>query len=152
MQFPIIRTHVILELLFFSWSVWAQDNTGREVQIHKNVRLIEMPAAPDIPEDIATQHRNFGPIFEQALKKTTADEEDECALTIRLMLGLKEIGAAKTKRPTARVTAFRKGAKQEFVGTLILYSYVTSGLVTAEDTEQFLKKQILEPSACTKQD
>jgi hypothetical protein len=144
--------HLILALLFFSWSVWAQDNTGREVQIHKNVRLIEMPSAPDIPEDIAAQHRSFGPIFEQALKKTTADEADECALTIRLMLGFKEIGAAKTKRPTARVTAFRKGAKQEFVGTLILYSYVTSGLVNAEDTEQFLKKQILEPSTCTKQD
>ena len=152
MQSPIIRTHVIIALLFFSWSVWAQDNTGREVQIHKNVRLIEMPAAPDIPEDIAAQHRSFGPIFEQALKKTTADEADECALTIRLMLGVKEVGAAKTKRPTARVTAFRKGAKQEFVGTLILYSYVTSGLVNAEDTEQFLKKQILEPSACTKEE
>ena len=152
MQFPKIRTHLILALLFFSWSVFAQENTGREVQIHKNVKLIEMPAASDIPEDIAAQQRSFGPIFEQALKKTTADEADECALTIRLALGIKEIGAAKTKRPIARVTAFRKGAKQEFVGTLILYSYVTSGMVNTEETEQFLKKQILEPSTCTKQD
>jgi hypothetical protein len=152
MQFPKIRTHLILALLFFSWSVLAQENTGREVQIHKNVKLIEMPAAPDIPEDIAAQQRSFGPIFEQALKKSTADETDECALTIRLALGIKEIGAAKTKRPIARVTAFRKGAKQEFVGTLILYSYVTSGMVNTEETEQFLKKQILEPSTCTKQD
>ena len=69
MQFHKIRTHLILALLLFSWSVWAQDNTGREVQIHKNVRLIEMPATPDIPEDIAAQHRNFGPVFEQSLKE-----------------------------------------------------------------------------------
>jgi len=91
-------------------------------------------------------------MFEQALRESTADEADECALTIRLTLGIKEIGTAKTKRPIARVAAFRKGAKQEFVGTLILYSYITSGMVNVAETEQFLKKQILEPSTCTKQD
>jgi hypothetical protein len=152
MQHTIIRTHLILALLFFSLSVWAQENTGREVQVHKNVKLIEMPTAPDIPGEIAAQQRSFGSVFEQALKKSTADEVDECALTIRLAFGIKEIGTAKTKRPIARVTAFRKGAKQEFVSTLMLYSYVTSGIITAEETEQFLKKQILEPSACTNQD
>jgi hypothetical protein len=152
MQYSIIRTHWVLALLFFSLNVWAQENTGREVQIHKNVKLIEMPTTPDTPEDIAAQQRSFGPIFEQALKKSTVDEPEECALTIRLVFGIKEIGAAKTKRPTARVTAFRKGAKQEFVATLIIYSYVTSGVVNAEETEQFLKKQILEPSTCVKQE
>jgi hypothetical protein len=152
MQFPIIRTHLILGFLFFSWGVWAQENNGREIQIHKNVKLMIMPSAADIPEDIAAQHRAFSPVFEQALKKSTSDEAEECALTIRLTLGVKEIGSAKVKRPIARVTAFRKGAKQEFVGTMILYSYVTSGIANAEETEQFLQKQILEPAACTKQD
>jgi hypothetical protein len=151
MQFPKIQTHLIIGILLFSWSVWAQENSGREVQIHKNVKLIEMPVATDIPEDIAAQHRAFSPIFEQALKKTTNDEAEDCALTIRITLGVKEIGSAKVKRPTARVTAFRKGAKQEFVGTLILYSYENSGMLNAEETERFLKKQILEPAACEKQ-
>jgi hypothetical protein len=152
MQFPKIQTHLILGILVFSWSVWAQENTGREVQIHKNVKLIEMPAPADIPEDIIAQCKTFAPIFEQALKKTTSDETDECSLTIRITMGVKEIGSAKTKRPTARVTAFRKGAKQEFVGTLILYSFVNAGMLNAEETEQFLKKQILEPAACGRQD
>jgi hypothetical protein len=152
MQFPKIRTHLTLGFLLISWSVWAQENTGREVQIHKNVRMIEMPVTAEIPADIAAQHKTFIPIFEQALKKATADETDDCALTIRIVPGFKEIGSAKVKRPTARVTAFRKGAKQEFVGTLILYSYVNSGIVNAEETENFLTKQILEPAACSKSD
>jgi hypothetical protein len=152
MQFPKIRTHLILGFLLISWSVWAQENTGREVQIHKNVKLIVMPAAADIPEDISAQHKAFSPIFEQVLKNATADEADDCALTVRITLGFKEIGSAKVKRPTARVAAFRRSAKQEFVGTFILYSYVNSGMVNAEETEQFLKKQILEPAACIKGD
>jgi hypothetical protein len=149
MQFPNIWVRLVLGILFLSWIVCAQDNAGREVQICKNVKLIEMPATGDIPDDIATQHKAFSPILESTLRKITADETEECALTIRVTMGFKEIGAAKTKRPTARVTAFRKGAKQEFVGTMILYSYVNSGMVNEEETEQFLRKQILEPAACT---
>ncbi|HTY62150.1 MAG TPA: hypothetical protein VMG30_07800 [Acidobacteriota bacterium] len=152
MQFPKIHAHLILGILLVSWSAWAQENTGREVQIHKNVKLIEMPAAADVPEEIAAQHKSFSPIFEQALKQATIDEKDDCALTIRVTLGFKEIGASKTKRPTARVTAFRKGSKQEFVGTLIIYSYANASLVSADETEQFLKKQILEPAACGQQE
>ena len=151
MHFPKFRTHLIIGFLLISWSVWAQENTGREVQIHKNVKLLEMPATGDIPEDIAAQHKAFSPIFEKVLKKNTADETDNCALTIRITLGLKEIGSVKkVKRPTARVSAFRRGAKQEFVGDFVLYSYMNSALVNEEETEQFLKKQILEPAACTK--
>ena len=112
--------------------------------------MIEMPAAAGVPEDIAAQHRAFLPLFEQVLKKSTADETDECALTVRITLGFKEIGSAKVRRPIARVTAFRKGAKQEFVGTFVLYSYVNSAMVNEEETEQFLKKQILEPATCVK--
>jgi hypothetical protein len=152
MQFPKVRTYLILGFLLISWSIWAQENTGREVQIHKNVKMIEMPTASDISPDISAQHRAFGPILEQALKKITADETDECALTIRVALGSKEIGSAKVKRPIARITSFRRGAKQEFVGTFVLYSYENSGMVNVEETAQFLKKQILDPAACIKSD
>ena len=141
MQFPKIRTHLILGLLLFSWSVWAQENTGREVQIHKNVKLIEMPAASDIPADIAAQHRSFRTRSSNRRSRNPPTTKRMNARSrIRLTLGVKEIGSAKVKRPTARVTAFRRGAKQEFVGTLILYSYVNSGMVNAEETEQFPKK------------
>jgi hypothetical protein len=150
MQFPKYRTHIILGILLLALSLWAQDNAGREVPIHNNVKLIEMPTPADIPEDLKAQHKKFAPLFEQVLKKITTDESDECALTIRLTPGVKEIGSAKTKRPIARVAAYRRGARQEFVGTLILYSYTTSDLVNEEETEQFLRKQILEPAECTK--
>lgn len=107
-----------------------------------------MPTATDAPADIVAQHKTFTPVFEQVLKKITSDENDDCALTIRLTLGFKEIGSAKVKRPTARVAAYRKGARQEFIGTFVLYSYVNSGMVNEEETEQFLRKQILEPAVC----
>ena len=149
MQFPKMFASLLLGFLFFSWSLPAQDE-GREVQVHKNVKLIVMPLSSDIPQEIAAQHKSFTPIFEQALKAGTQDESDACALTIRVTFGFKEIGAAKTRRPTARVTAFRKGARQEFIGTMIVYSYVNEGMVNVEETEQFLKKQILEPAACEK--
>lgn len=148
MRFPEIRTYLILGFLLLSWSVWAQDNSGREVQIHKNIKMIQMPTAADTPADMVAQHKAFTPLFEQVLKKITSDETDNCALTIRVTLGFKEIGSAKVKRPTARVAAYRKGGRQEFIGTFVLYSYMNSGMVNEEETEQFLRKQILEPAAC----
>jgi hypothetical protein len=148
MQFPNIRMHLVLAFLIIPWSVWAQEKVEREVEIHKNVKLTIMTAAPDIPAEISSQFRSFLPIFEDVLKQNTKDQSDECYLTLRLSFGLKEIGAAKVKRPMARVNAFRRNSKQEFLGTFILYSYATAGLVNKEETEQFLKKQILEPAEC----
>ena len=148
MQFPNVRTAIALALLIFSWSVWAQEKIAREVTICKNVKLIIMAAAPDIPEDIANQYRNFQPILEDVLKENVKDQSDECALTLRVGIGIKEIGSAKVKRPMATVSAFRRNSKQEYIGTFILYSYATSGLVNKEDTELFLKRQILEPAEC----
>ncbi|MBN1566746.1 MAG: hypothetical protein JXA73_02800 [Acidobacteria bacterium] len=148
MQFPKVRMCWALVLLVFSWSVWAQAVNDREAVIHKNVKLFIMAAKPDIPEDIAKQYQNFLPIFEEVLKENTTDESDACALTIRISIGIKEIGSAKTKRPMASVIAYRRGSKQEFVATFLLYSYTTSSLVNKEEIEQFLKKQILEPSKC----
>jgi hypothetical protein len=150
MQFSNVRMRWALALLVFSWSVLAQDRTDREVVIHKNVKLIAMAAGPDIPTDIANQYQSFLPIFEEALKQNTSEQSDACALTVRIVIGIKEIGSAKTKRPMARVTAFRRGSKQEFVSTFLLYSYATSGPVNKEETEQFLRKQILDPVECAK--
>ena len=152
MQFLNIRMHLVLAFLIISWSVWAQDKIEREVEIHKNVKLIIMASAPDTPAEIVSQYRSFLPIFEDVLKQGTKDQSDECSLTLRLSFGIKEIGAAKVKRPMARVTAFRRNSKQEFLGTLILYSYANAGLVNKEETDQFLKKQILEPAECSKSD
>jgi len=150
MQFPNIRMFVALAFLLFSWSVWAQEKVNREVEIRKNIKLIEMAAEPETPADILKQYQGFLPILEEALKESTTDQSDECALTLRVAAGLKEIGSAKTKRPMARVTAFRRNSKQEYLGTFILYSYITAGPVSKEETAQFLKKQILEPAECRK--
>ncbi len=150
MQFPNIRMLVALAFLLFSWSVWAQEKIDREVEIHKNVKLILLVASPEIPEDITKQYRGFLPILEDALKENTTDQSDECSLTFRVAAGIKEIGSAKVKRPMARVTAFRRNSKQEYLGSFILYSYITAGPVNKEETTLFLKKQILEPAECRK--
>jgi len=152
MQFPKVRMHMVLALLVFSWGVWAQVKTDRDVEIHKNAKLIVTAPAPDIPEDIAKQYQTFLPIFEEVLKASLPDQSDECALTLRVSIGVKEIGAAKVKRPMARISAFRRNSRQEYVGSFILYSYMTSGMVSKEETEQFLKKQILDPAECKKAD
>jgi hypothetical protein len=139
-----------LMLLVFSWGIGAQDKTIREAAIHKNVKMVVAAAGPDIPEGLANQYQSFLPIFEEVLKQNTKDESDECALTLRIAIGVKEIGSAKTKRPMALVTAFRRSSRQEFVGTFLLYSYATSDLVSKEEIELFLKRQILDPAQCGK--
>jgi hypothetical protein len=148
MQFPKIRVISTLVFLFLSWSVRAQEKIDREVDVHKNVKLVVMAAAPDLPGDVTKSYTDFVPTLEEALKESSSDQSDDCALTIRVSAGVKEIGSAKTKRATARITAFRRNSKQEYLGTLILHSYVTDGPVNKEETVQFLTKQILEPAEC----
>lgn len=148
MQFPKIRMLVALAFLFFSCGVWAQEKIEREAVIHDNVKLIALAPAQDIPEEIQKQYHAFLPTFEQVLKESTTAESEACSLTLRVVSGFKEVGAAKTQRPLVRVTAFRRNAKQEYVATFLLYNYVTAGPVNKEDTTQFLKKQILEPAEC----
>jgi len=150
MQFPKTLCSMVLALLFFSWTVWAQEKADRELEIHKNVKLIELGNAPDLPEDLFKQYRAFLPLLEDSLKSITTDQSDECSLTIRASADMKEVGSAKTKRPLARITAFRRNSKQEYVGLFILYSYQTAGPVNKEETSQFLKKQVLEPAECHK--
>jgi hypothetical protein len=148
MQFPKTLFSMLLAFLFFSWSVRAQDKIDREVEIHKNVKLVVYSPGSDIPEDMAKMYQGFLPTLEASLKEITAAQSDECSLTLRVSAAVKEIGAAKTKRPQAKVTAFRRNSKQEYQGTFILYSYVNTGPVNKEETSTFLKKQILEPSEC----
>jgi hypothetical protein len=141
---------IALAFLFCSWSVWAQENNAREVEIHKNIKLVVVAPTAEIPQDMAAQYKSFLPIFEQALRESTVDQSDECALTLRVTSTFKEVGAAKVKRPYAHVTAFRRNSRQEYVGSFNLYSYINSGPVNKEETGQFLKKQILEPAECRK--
>jgi hypothetical protein len=150
MQFPKTIFSVVLALLFLSWSLCAQEKPDREVEIHKNVKLVELGIPPDIPEDLVKEYRSFLPILEVSLKESTTDQSDDCFLTLRVNAGFKEVGAAKTKRPLARIAAFRRNSKQEYVGQFILYSYMNAGLVNKDETIQYLKKQILEPAECRK--
>jgi hypothetical protein len=139
---------MLVAFLLISWSIWAQDKIDREVEIHKNVKLVVLSAGPDIPEDMAKMFQGFLPVLEASLKEITTAQSDECSLTLRVSAAVKEIGAAKTKRPQAKVNAFRRNSRQEYQGTFLLYSYVNSGPVSKEETIQFLKKQILEPAEC----
>jgi hypothetical protein len=150
MQFPKTTYFIVLAVLFFSWSVLAQEKPDRELEIHKNVKLVELVVGPDIPEDLVKQYRAFLSILEDSLKESTTDQSDECYLTIRVSAGVKEVGSAKTKRPLARITAFRRNSKQEYLGQFILYSYLNASLVNKDETIQFLKKQVLEPAECRK--
>ena len=150
MQFPKTLSSMVLALLFFSWTVWAQEKADRELEIHKNVKLVELSIASDLPEDLTKQYRAFLPMLEDSLKSSTTDQADDCSLTLRVSADMKEVGSAKTKRPLARITAFRRNSKQEYVGQFILYSYQTAGPVNKDETIQFLKKQILEPAECHK--
>ena len=147
MQFPNIRIITVVAFLFFCWNAPAQ-NKAREINIHENVTLVERPVSDDVPEDIVKQFQNFLPILEEVLRENTTDESDACGLVVRVTAGFKEIGSAKVKRPTAQISAYRKKARQEFLGTFILHSYINDGLVNKEETEQFLVKQILEPAVC----
>ncbi len=150
MQFNKIPIIVVSIFLFFPLSAWVQEHIDRELEIHKNVKLVVLAPTPDISEDMAKQYQSFLSILEEALKVDTTDQSDECFITIRVKAGIKEIGSAKVKRPTAVFTAFRRNSRQEYQGTLILYSYATAGPVNQEETSQFLKKQILDPAECQK--
>jgi hypothetical protein len=150
MQIPSIRMFIAFAILLCSGCVWAQGKVEREIEIHKNIKLIELAPASDISEDLVKLYKEFLPKFEEVLKKNTVSQPDECSLTLRIFAGAKAIGAAKIERPTAHVTAFRKNSKEEYIGNLILYSYVSNGAVDEQEITRFLKNKILEPAECTK--
>lgn len=149
MNFPKSGVYLALASLLFVGSAWSQERSEREIAIHENIKLIEMSVAPEIPEDILQQYRGFLPILIESLKENTTAQSEDCALTLRVSAAIREVGSAKTKRPMAKISAFRRNSKREYLANFILYSYVNSGPVTKEETSQFLKKQILEPAACS---
>src|SRR5512139_2768845 len=110
MRFRNVSVLTAFAFLLFSCSSWAQDEVIREAAIHDNVKLTAAAPAKDIPEDIATHFRNFLPILEEALKESTADQSDECSLSVRAAVAVKEVGSAKVKRAQARITAFRRNS------------------------------------------
>ena len=69
-------------------------------------------------------------------------------MLIRVEAGVREIGSAKTKRALAQVTGSCRNSTREYVGSMILHSYLTNGPVNEAEIEEFLRKQILEPMEC----
>jgi hypothetical protein len=132
-------------LVLLPSSAITQDKAEREIDIHKNVRLIEMAIPQDTPEEFKIRYRHFLPLFEEALKENTSDQALENALTFSVAPGIKEIGSAKTKRAIARIIAYRKKSLSQYVGDLLLYSYATDETVGKQEIGQFLTRQILSP-------
>jgi hypothetical protein len=136
---------VLALVLMFSGMSGAQEKTEREINMHNNVRLLLMAVPLDMPKELKDRYESFLPLFEEVLKENTSDREPDRAITIRLFPGVKEIGSAKTKRAIAKITAYRKDSKKEFIGNFLIYSYATGRTVNKEEIGQFLKQQILSP-------
>ncbi|MBP1624637.1 MAG: hypothetical protein H6Q07_2657 [Acidobacteria bacterium] len=141
---------MVLAFVLLPCTLRAQDKVVREVEIHRNVKLVQLGVDPQVPDEMVKQYQSFLPILEDSLKESTTDQSDECFLTVRVAAGMKEVGSAKTKRPLARISAFRRNSRQEYQGNFILYSYSTAGPVNKEETSFWLKKQILDPVECRK--
>ena len=148
MQYPRILAPMVLAFVLLPCTLWAQDKVVREVEIHRNVKLVQLGVDPQVPDEMVKQYQSFLPILEDSLKESTTDQSDECSLTVRVTAGIKEIGSAKTKRPLARISAFRRNSRQEYQGNFLLYSYTTASPVNKEETIVWLKKQILDPAEC----
>ena len=148
MRCAVVLVSLLPVLLPLPQFVEAQDNSGHEIEIHKNVKLIETNAPASLPGELSENYQSFLPLLEEVLKENTTEQPPECALTVRVAPGTKEVGSAKVTRALARVTAFRKNSKSEFMGTLILYSYATNGPLNKEETTRFVKLTILDPAKC----
>ena len=120
----------------------------KEIDVHKNVRLVEMPFPADMPDDLKKEYAAFLPLFEEVVKESIPDQTDNCALTIRITPGTRAIGASKQLRATARLQGYRRQSTNEYLAVLILYSYITGKLVDKEEIRRFLEIQILKPAAC----
>jgi hypothetical protein len=126
-------------------SAVAQEKAEHETDIYDNVKLMEMPVPPNIPEDFKAKYQVFLGRLKQALKEKTAERSATSALTIQVCPGIKEVGANRTKQPAARITAFKKDSKTEYVANFLIHSYATGDTVTKEEVERFLTLQILNP-------
>ncbi len=134
--------------LLVPWTLRAQGTQNREIEIHKNVTLIVAPVQSDMPEPLKEKFEHFLPVLEGALAEITSPESPECALTVRVTAGFKEIGSAKVQRAFARFSVYRRNSDQEFVARLYLHSFVTGGPVSKEEITNFLKERILSVATC----
>jgi hypothetical protein len=139
---------VILSLMFLATAAGGQERKGREIPIHKNVLLVVYEVPPDYPEALKAEYLHVHPLLEEILKVSTTDETPDCALTVRVTAETKKIGSAQTERAVARVVAFHKNAKREFVARLILHSFLTGELVNKEEVKEFLEHRILVAAKC----
>jgi hypothetical protein len=141
-----VRVQILFMLLLVPLlSVKAQEKADREIDIHTNVRLLEMPVPPDLPEDFKAKYQVFLQQLKTSLKENTSERISTSALTIEVRPGIREIGLNRTKRPMASITAFLKNSKSEFRGDLLLYSYATGDTVNKEEIDRFLTRNILAP-------
>jgi len=141
-----IRIPVLFLLLFLPFGIAkAQEKAECETDIHSNVKLLEMPIPPDMPEELKIKYQLFLQRLKSTLKESTSEREATSALTIQVRPGVKEIGANKTKRALARITGYRKDSKGEYFGNLFLHSYDTGDTVNEQEIEKFLTQQIFSP-------
>ncbi len=146
---PMLFSISCAALILSALSVCAQTKQDEnELNLHKNVTLITAAAPEDAPETARKEYDQFLPLFVEVTRASTSDEIPECALTIRVTMGTKEIGSKKVERTIARVSAFRKNSPREYIASLILYSYLTGEQVNKEEIEDFLKQRILGPAVC----
>jgi hypothetical protein len=138
-------TLLLLSSFLWALNLNAQGKIEAEIEIHSNVKLIEVTVPQDMPQSLKDRYQAFLPLFIQTLKEKTADQPSDASLTIRIAPSVKEIGSAKTKRVIAQVTAYRRGVKSEYIANLLLHSYATGENVGKDEIEQFLTKQILGP-------
>lgn len=148
LRFPIVPFFACLAVLGLLGNVRAQGKIDRETMVHRNVKLIEMAVSADIPANLANQYRKLLPMFKEVLKRNTRDLPEGKRMLIRVAAGVKEVGSVKTERALAHVTSSCRNSTKEYVGSLILHSYLTNGPVNEEETEIFLRKNILEPLDC----
>ena len=134
---------LLLSLPF--WSVKAQEKAEREIDIHNNVRLLEMPIPKDLPEEYKAKYQVFLQQLKTALSENTSERAAASALIIQVCPGIREVGLNRTKRATASITAYKKDSKSEFHGDIFLHSFATGETVNKEEIEKFLKLQILNP-------
>jgi hypothetical protein len=126
----------------------AQGTATREIELHKNVRLVILKPLTNLPEKSEDEFQRFLPLLQEALTGLTSDENSECALTFRVAAGIKEVGSAKVKRVFARLSAYRRNSDQEYMARIYLHSYATGGPATKKEITEFVKEQVLGPAKC----
>jgi hypothetical protein len=143
-----IRVPILLLLLLLPLSnVKAQEKAEREMDIHNNVRLLEMPIPQNMPEEFRAKYQIFLQQLKEALKENTSEHTSASALTFQVRPGIKEIGLNKTKHVMASIIAYKKDSKSEYRGDILLHSYATGETVNKQEIEKFLTLQILNPLA-----